>query len=81
MVSGGAWSTVTTLTQNATSYSNTGLAASTTYDYRVVAFNAVGDGADSNTASATTQSEGGGNGGGGSNTTIQTLNVTTLNIQ
>jgi hypothetical protein len=81
MVSGGVWSTVTTLTQNATSYSNTGLAASTTYDYRVVAFNAVGDGAASNTASATTQSEGGGGGGGGSNTTIQTLNVTTLNIQ
>ena len=80
MVNDGPWITVTTLAQNTTSYSNTGLAASTTYNYRVVAFNAVGDGADSNTVSATTQSEGGGGGGSGSNTTIQTLNVTTLNI-
>ncbi len=38
-----------------TSYQNGGLSASTTYYYRVCAYNAAGDSANSNTASATTQ--------------------------
>ena len=38
-----------------TSYSNTGLTASTSYSYRVRAYNAAGDSGYSNTASAVTQ--------------------------
>ena len=38
-----------------TSYTNTGLAASTSYSYRVRAYNAAGDSGYSNTASAVTQ--------------------------
>ena len=48
------WTTVATLDPNATSYSDTGLTASTTYHYRVFAFNTGGDSAPSNTANATT---------------------------
>jgi predicted secreted protein len=40
---------------NVTSYANTGLAASTSYSYRVRAYNSSGDSDYSNTASATTQ--------------------------
>ena len=46
---------VTTVGANVTSFSNTSLAASTTYVYRVFAFNGGGDSAASNTAEATTQ--------------------------
>jgi len=46
---------IATVGANVTSYSNTGLAASTSYSYRVRATNAVGDSAYSNVASATTQ--------------------------
>ncbi len=52
--SGGAWGQVATPGANATSWSNTGLAAATTYYYRVRATNAGGDSAYSNEASATT---------------------------
>jgi hypothetical protein len=45
---------------NATSFSNTGLAASTTFFYLVTAVNANGESAPSNQASATTQAAGGG---------------------
>ena len=53
---GGAnWSTIAaTLPANSQGYSDSGLAAETTYHYRVRAFNEVGDSQDSNTASATT---------------------------
>ena len=50
----GSWSTVTTTAANATSYSNTGLTPSTTYEYRVFAVNGAGDATASNTDSATT---------------------------
>jgi alpha-tubulin suppressor-like RCC1 family protein len=46
---------VATLAAGTTSYSNTGLTASTTYYYKVTAFNAVGESAASNIADATTQ--------------------------
>jgi hypothetical protein len=48
------WAQVSTASANATSYSDTGLAASTAYSYRVRAFNTAGDSGYSNTASATT---------------------------
>jgi hypothetical protein len=46
---------IATVGANATTYASTGLAASTTYHYRVRAYNAGGNSAYSNTASATTQ--------------------------
>jgi hypothetical protein len=52
--SGGTWAQVATTGSNATSWSNTGLAASTTYYFRIRATNAGGDSAYSNEASATT---------------------------
>jgi hypothetical protein len=52
--SGGTYSQIATVGTNVTTYSNTGLAASTTYYYRVRATNAAGDSAYSNEASATT---------------------------
>ena len=46
---------IATVGANATSYQNTGLVASTSYSYRVRAYNPGGTSAYSNTASATTQ--------------------------
>ncbi len=48
------FSQVATVGANVTSYQNTGLAASTSYSYRVSAYNGAGDSGYSNTASATT---------------------------
>ncbi len=55
-----AYAQVATVGANATSYSNTGLAANTLYTYRVRATNGAGDSATSNEASATTSSSSGG---------------------
>jgi subtilisin family serine protease len=65
----GTYSQVGTVGANVISYSNTGLAASTTYNYRVMAYNVTGDSAQSNEANATTPAtpklaSGGGGGGG-----------------
>jgi hypothetical protein len=49
-----SWSQIATVGTNVTSYASTGLTASTTYSYRVRAYNTAGDSAYSNTASATT---------------------------
>src|SRR5262245_5916038 len=51
---GGPWSTIATTGSNATGYSATGLAASTTYYFRVRAFNGTGSSAYTATVSATT---------------------------
>jgi M6 family metalloprotease-like protein len=50
----GGWAPIANLGANSTSYSNTNLAASTEYFYRVFASNSAGDSVESNTASATT---------------------------
>jgi titin len=52
---GSPWVRVATLGANATTYVSGGLGASTTYQHRVQAFNAVGVSPYSNTASATTK--------------------------
>lgn len=49
-----AWTPIATVGADVTSYSNQGLAASTSYDYRVRATNSGGNSGFSNTASATT---------------------------
>jgi hypothetical protein len=51
---GGTWGLIATVGADVTAYSNTGLAAGTTYYYRLRATNAAGDSASSNEASATT---------------------------
>ena len=51
---GATFGQIDTVGPNVTSYSNTGLSASTTYYYRVHSFKAGGNSVYSNTASATT---------------------------
>jgi hypothetical protein len=52
--SANSWAQIATKTANTTTHTNTGLTANTTYAYRVRAYNAEGDSAYSNCASATT---------------------------
>jgi hypothetical protein len=52
---GATWNQVAALSANAVSFTHSGLAAGQTYNYRVYAYNSVGNSALSNTASATTQ--------------------------
>ncbi|MFN7826569.1 MAG: fibronectin type III domain-containing protein, partial [Acidobacteriota bacterium] len=56
----GAYVDVATVAANVSTYQNTGLAASTTYVYQVIAFNDFGTSAGSNESTATTTSSGGG---------------------
>lgn len=51
---GSTWSQITTVGANSTGFNDTGLSASTAYSYRVSAYNAYGDSAYSNIATATT---------------------------
>lgn len=53
-IDGTNFTTITTLAANTNSYSDTGLSASTTYSYRVIASNGAGDSSPSNVAPATT---------------------------
>lgn len=58
--SGGTYSEIAgSIAANTTTYSNTGLTASTTYYYRIRAYNAVGNSSYSNETSATTAAAGG----------------------
>ncbi|MDI6850160.1 MAG: SBBP repeat-containing protein [Candidatus Saccharicenans sp.] len=53
-VGSGNWTTLTNVAANVTSYPDTGVVESTTYTYRVFAFNAGGDSAASNETTVTT---------------------------
>lgn len=72
--SGSGFASIATLGANTTSFSNTGLAASTTYFYRVRANNGAGSSPNSNEASATTQAAA----SAGSSYSVQQLNGTTF---
>jgi hypothetical protein len=61
---GGTYSPVATVGKNVINYTDTGLSASTTYFYRVKAYNVTGNSDQSNEAEATTFNSGGGGGGG-----------------
>jgi len=65
---GGAFAEIAIVGADVTTYPDTGLAASTSYDYRVRAYNGNGDSAYSNTASATTT-------GGGTATTVHVESI------
>ncbi|KAA0211201.1 fibronectin type III domain-containing protein [bacterium] len=64
-VGAGAFATLTTLGANVTSYNDSGLTLGTMYTYRIVAYNAAGDAAPSNTSTITAQGTSGGGGGTG----------------
>ncbi|NUO17626.1 MAG: fibronectin type III domain-containing protein, partial [Planctomycetaceae bacterium] len=59
-----SFATLTTVGANVTSYNDSGLTLGTMYTYRIVAYNAAGDAAPSNTSSITAQGTAGGGGGG-----------------
>ncbi len=61
----GTYTQIATAGANVTTYSDTGLSASTTYYYRVEAYNSAGDSSYSNEAGAMTQASSGGDSGGG----------------
>ena len=65
MGSGETYAEIATVGANVTTYSNTGLNASTTYYYRVRAYNSSGNSTYSNEANATTFAASSGGGGGG----------------
>lgn len=72
--SGGSWAEINgSIAANATTFSNTGLSASTTYFYRIRSFNAAGNSSYSNEASATTT-------GGGGSLPANVLNLTNWKI-
>ena len=56
-VGGGAFVQIAAVAANVTGFSDTGLVANTSYSYRVRATNGIGDSADSNQASATTDAD------------------------
>lgn len=68
----GTYSQIASTKPNITSYSNTDLAVSTTYYYRVSAYNTNGNSAYSNEANATTSAVANTNGGGGGGCFIAT---------
>ncbi len=53
----GVWTAIGTAPANTTTFTDTALASGTTYQYRVIAFNAAGDAPASNTATVTTLSD------------------------
>jgi subtilisin family serine protease len=63
--SGGTYTEIATTGADVTSYNDTGLSASTTYSYRVRAYNVISDSPYSNEVIVTTPEEGKGGGGGG----------------
>ncbi|MCC6150995.1 MAG: fibronectin type III domain-containing protein [Planctomycetes bacterium] len=65
-IGAGAFATLTTVGANVTSYNDSGLTLGTMYTYRIVAYNAAGDAAPSNTSAITAQGTSGGGGSGGS---------------
>jgi hypothetical protein len=66
---------IATTAANVTDYSDTGLAADTTYHYRVLAFNANGDSGYSNIFSATTNPD-----GQGASLTVGSVSLSTINL-
>jgi hypothetical protein len=70
---GGTYAQIDTVSANVISYSSTGLTASTTYYYRVRAYNSGGNSSYSSEASATTSAASGGGGGGGGGCFINTV--------
>jgi regulation of enolase protein 1 (concanavalin A-like superfamily) len=77
---GGSFSQIGTVNANVTTYPNGGLSPSTTYTYRVRAYNGAGDSSYSNEASATTQAGGGGDGTGLTGEYYDNIDLTNLTL-